>query len=230
MFDQAIDTYLNDIDRQLTEAEIQAELAEIGRYTIPYCLFPVKPVYANGGWGVMYDYQECETGHQIFTIGWYENLSDCLIHHKEVARMNIKDMFPSQYLHHRDLRGKQHIVTIKSIKAKMMKGRDDQDERKFMLGFVEKINSHHKPMILNKTNAMKIAEVLDSDETKDWLGKQITIYPALVNAFGKETPAIRVLGQELEEEYLDEDTDSEFMEELEDELPMPEEELQEIPF
>ena len=49
-----------------------------------------------------------------------------------------------------------------------------------------------KSMVLNKTNAKAISTTLKSPFTEDWIGKQITIYPTTVSAFGQQVEAIRV--------------------------------------
>jgi hypothetical protein len=49
-----------------------------------------------------------------------------------------------------------------------------------------------KALVLNKTNWKTINEVLGSDETDDWAGKQITLYATEVESFGETVLAIRV--------------------------------------
>lgn len=49
-----------------------------------------------------------------------------------------------------------------------------------------------KGMVLNRTNSKVIARVLNSPYMEDWVGKEITLYPTMVQAFGQPTLAIRV--------------------------------------
>jgi hypothetical protein len=48
-----------------------------------------------------------------------------------------------------------------------------------------------KGMVLNKTNANKIAEMF-GDDTDQWSGESITLYEAMVDFKGQTVPAIRV--------------------------------------
>jgi hypothetical protein len=62
-------------------------------------------------------------------------------------------------------------------------------------GEVEKIvvqfRKRDKKLVLNKTNAETIARML-GDDTDDWIGKEIQLYPAQVNFAGQMVPAVRV--------------------------------------
>lgn len=59
---------------------------------------------------------------------------------------------------------------------------------KIVLSFAGK----EKCLILNKTNAKTIEEMLGSDETDRWMGKSIVLYVAKVDYQGQRVPAIRV--------------------------------------
>jgi hypothetical protein len=49
-----------------------------------------------------------------------------------------------------------------------------------------------KTLVLNKTNASIITDVLGSDDTDDWMGKRIVLYATKVDFQGKRVDAIRV--------------------------------------
>ena len=49
-----------------------------------------------------------------------------------------------------------------------------------------------KGLVLNVTNANRIAVNLGSDEIDDWIGKAITIYPTTTEFNGKQVDCIRV--------------------------------------
>ena len=49
-----------------------------------------------------------------------------------------------------------------------------------------------KGVVLNKTNAKVISQVLGSPFIEEWIGKEITLYATEVQAFGQTVPAIRV--------------------------------------
>ena len=84
---------------------------------------------------------------------------------------------------------KNVTVTIESI---------DQDEtfngKEKETVTVLKFKGAKKGMILNKTNAKKIAEVTGSPYIEDWIGQQITLTTQTVSAFGQQVEAIRIKG------------------------------------
>ena len=93
--------------------------------------------------------------------------------------MNIDSAFPSNYLKASDLGDKSPVVTIDRIEVEPI-GRDK--EMKPVIYFQGK----EKGLVLNKTNAKKIAELTGSKDTDDWAGCQIRIY-ATETEFGGET-------------------------------------------
>lgn len=96
--------------------------------------------------------------------------------------MKIGAAFPSAYLKAADLQGRKCMVTMRQISMEEIGG-----EHKPVLLF----DGTDKGLILNKTNANIIAE-MHGEETDDWLGKKIVLYPARVEFSGKIVDAIRV--------------------------------------
>lgn len=97
--------------------------------------------------------------------------------------MNINSAFPSNYLKAADLQGRRIAVTIDRV-------------------VMEDIGGEHKPvvffqgkdrgMVLNKTNAQMIAELAGAEETDEWSGVKIVLYPTKTDFQGKRVDAIRV--------------------------------------
>lgn len=100
--------------------------------------------------------------------------------------MRISQLFPSKYVKAADLNGKPVTLTIAKLVVEEM-GHGAEKERKPVLYF-EKAT---KGLVLNRTNAMTIAG-LYGDESNEWAGKRVTIYPTRVRAFGTMQDAIRV--------------------------------------
>jgi hypothetical protein len=99
--------------------------------------------------------------------------------------MNIKTAFPSNYLKAAELTG-DVTYTIKGVEVETLgQGKDAEDKP------VVYFNESDKGLVLNKTNAATIGEMY-GDETNNWIGKRITVYPASVPFQGKMTQAIRV--------------------------------------
>lgn len=99
--------------------------------------------------------------------------------------MNIESAFPSHYLKASDLGDKSPVVTIDRIEVEPI-GRDK--EMKPILYFQGK----DKGLVLNKTNAKKIAELTGSKDTDDWAGCQIRIYATETEFGGETVECIRV--------------------------------------
>ena len=95
---------------------------------------------------------------------------------------NVNDMFPSKYLKCADLKGRAHELTMERIEQETLNG-----EPKFVLYFADK----EKGLVLNKTNAMMISSEYGND-TEEWRGHAIVVYPDKTMFQGKPTECIRV--------------------------------------
>ena len=98
--------------------------------------------------------------------------------------MKVSQVFAGEYLAAADLQGQEHTVVIASVELKEF---DDGD--KLLLTF----QNRKKGLVANKTNSKRIA-MLYGDETEGWVGKEIILYPDIVDYQGKPTEAIRVRG------------------------------------
>ena len=98
---------------------------------------------------------------------------------------NYLSLFPSKWLAAADLEGDDRIVKIKGITAAEEVGQQ-KDKRPIVY-----FQGVEKGMVLNKTNAKRIAKLYGNDTDK-WIGKSITLYPSECD-FGDETvPCLRV--------------------------------------
>lgn len=97
--------------------------------------------------------------------------------------MKTSEAFPSNYLKAADLNGRSVRVVIDSVSMDKI-----GDDRKPIVSFVGK----DKSLVLNKTNANRIAEHSSSDEMDDWAGWTVTLYACKVDYQGKRVDAIRV--------------------------------------
>jgi hypothetical protein len=95
------------------------------------------------------------------------------------------DVYGGNYLSAEDLNGREVTVRIESVST--MTDNDSQ-KKKLVLHFQGKV----KTLVLNVTNANSCQELLGSDETDDWIGRKICLFPTKVNFQGKMVPAIRV--------------------------------------
>lgn len=99
--------------------------------------------------------------------------------------MNINSAFPSNYIKASDLNESAVVVTIREIKVEQV-GRDKDTK------LVAYFQGKEKGLVLNKTNARKIAEITGSQDTDDWPGSQIMIYPTETEFAGESVECIRV--------------------------------------
>lgn len=101
--------------------------------------------------------------------------------------MKISKVFPSKYVKAADLDGKTVTLTILKVTMEEMTTHDNKKANKPVVWF-EKAT---KGFVINLTNALIIAN-LYGDETDNWTGKRISIYPTRVKAFGQMQDCIRV--------------------------------------
>jgi hypothetical protein len=96
--------------------------------------------------------------------------------------MRVAEQFPSKYLSADDLQGKPAVVRMGECINELLDGKN-----KMILSF----QGRKKTMVLNKTNATKIADIY-GEETEDWYDKVIELYTAEVDFQGRTVEAIRV--------------------------------------
>lgn len=96
--------------------------------------------------------------------------------------MDINSSFPSNYLKAADLQNKTVKLTIRTVIEEKM-GSDIRPVLYFQ--------GKDKGMVLNKTNAMTIAQMF-GPETDNWNGGTIEVFPAFVDYQGKQVQGLRV--------------------------------------
>ncbi len=97
--------------------------------------------------------------------------------------MKVAAAFPGTFIKAADLGGKRVTVVIDRVELEDVGG-----ETKPVLHFRGK----NRGLVLNKTNASAIWGINGSDDTDDWPGTTIVLYPTKVDFQGKRVDAIRV--------------------------------------
>lgn len=97
--------------------------------------------------------------------------------------MKISDAFPAAYLKVTDLQGRRVTVTIDHVDME-----DIGDDHKPVAYFAGK----SKGLVLNRTNANMIVEIVGSEETDGWKGHAIVLFATKVDFQGRRVDAIRV--------------------------------------
>lgn len=86
--------------------------------------------------------------------------------------MKTSELKQSKYMKKEDCGEDGILVTIAGLKQENVAPDNKPEELKWILHF----NGDHKPLVLNGTNTKLIEKALGSDETDDWLGKQIVLF------------------------------------------------------
>jgi hypothetical protein len=115
----------------------------------------------------------------------------------------VTDFFPSNYLRCPDLNGDTRIVTIDRVETAEFEN-DGRKQKKPVVYFKE---AGIKPLVCNKTNMTAIALATKEEDSDNWGGKQICLFPDLVSFKGTTTEAIRIRRafsmQQRQEEFND---------------------------
>lgn len=102
--------------------------------------------------------------------------------------MKMKEMFPGGggMWKAADLDGEAITLTIESIEMAKLGKEDDADVKPLM-----HFQGEPKGLVLNKTNAKLIAHAYGED-TDEWIGKPLELFPTIVEFQGRDVAAIRV--------------------------------------
>jgi hypothetical protein len=101
--------------------------------------------------------------------------------------MKRDEVFPSKFLKAADLGGREVTVTIKDAPLELLKSPSGEEQSKVVLYFAGK----KKSLPLNRVNWDTVAGIC-GDDTEDWQGGQITLYPAKTEMAGKSVDCIRI--------------------------------------
>jgi hypothetical protein len=101
--------------------------------------------------------------------------------------MKKNDVFPSKYLKCADLNGKPITVTIQAATYELLKSPEGKEQNKIVLSF----QGAKKTLPLNITNFDSCAGIC-GDDTDNWPGHKIELYPAKTQMGGKTVDCIRI--------------------------------------
>jgi hypothetical protein len=100
--------------------------------------------------------------------------------------MKQGDAFPSVWLKAADLKGKTVTVTIEDCRSEVVDRKTGKTQP--VLTFEGK----DKQLGLNVTNFKRVAELTGEDDSENWAGHQIALFPCMVDFQGKSIEAIRI--------------------------------------
>jgi hypothetical protein len=114
-------------------------------------------------------------------------LSRRMICIRKDSQMKKDDVFPSKYLKHTDLQGKPTTATVERAVLETLKSPEGKTQDKIVLYFA----GAKKSLPLNVTNFDAVAGIC-GDDTDNWSGCQIELYPSKMQMAGKTVDCIRV--------------------------------------
>lgn len=125
--------------------------------------------------------------------------------------MKATAMIPSKFLKKEDV-DPAKLVTIKAMRQANVAMDDKPEELKWTVLFKEL----DKPMVLNSTNIQLLVNALGTDETDEWVGKQVVVYnDPNVSFAGKITGGVRIRAPKKKTVEAPVPTDADF----EDDIP-----------
>ena len=101
--------------------------------------------------------------------------------------MRKTDVFPSKYLSAGDLGGKPHVLEIARAPLETLKA-NGSEQAKIVLYF----RDAKKSLPLNKTNFDAVADCAGTDETDNWPGVRVEVFPTTTEMQGKTVACIRI--------------------------------------
>ncbi len=104
---------------------------------------------------------------------------------------SFRSHFPSKYLKADDLNGRPALGTIARVVSELI-GADKNP--KPVCYFTE---TSLKPFVLNLTNSVSIAAIAGTEDTDEWPGTKVVLFPTSTFFQGKDTPCIRVRAPKL---------------------------------
>jgi hypothetical protein len=96
--------------------------------------------------------------------------------------MELDDVYQSNSIKATDLKGLEHTVVIETVTKK-----EFDNGSKLILTF----QGRKKSLVCNRTNAKRIA-FTHGTNTDHWIGREIILYPEVVDFKGEPTLAVRV--------------------------------------
>lgn len=97
--------------------------------------------------------------------------------------MKANDAFPSKFIAAADLQGEERTLKITHVDTDEIGGK-----KKFICHFA----GAKKGLVLNKTNFNTIVKVTGQDDTDDWTGFEVCLYPTMVDFQGEQVDAVRI--------------------------------------
>ncbi len=103
--------------------------------------------------------------------------------------MDYREMFDSPFVTAFDLKGGDVLIDVIRVEKQSIKSSKGEDAKPVVF-----CKQFAKGIVFNKTNSKRTAALYGND-TANWIGKQLTLYPSEVEVEGDTKPCIRVRPQ-----------------------------------
>jgi hypothetical protein len=107
------------------------------------------------------------------------------------------ELFPGRFLKSGEFKGRDVTLKVRDVDIEDLPDKkgtkvNEDGERVRVRGIIS-FEKTDKQLVLNRTNG-ECLKAMFGRNPNDWIGKRVTFFPAVVDAFGEETTAIRVRG------------------------------------
>src|SRR3990170_1464360 len=102
--------------------------------------------------------------------------------------MKIDDIFPRKYATGEDLAGKPVTLEIRAVIPETMRPAPNAQPIDKWVVYFERAE---KGVILSRTLANQIVDATGQDDTNNWIGKRVTLFPLPMRVAGRDVIAIR---------------------------------------
>lgn len=127
----------------------------------------------------------------------------------------VNDMLDSKYLKQSDV-SEDTIVTVRKIGRVNLAKEGEPPEEKWAVMFKE----FNKPMLLNSTNIKLLEKACGSDDTDDWVGKEVILYVDENVSFGGQVVGgLRIRKQRTEPARRSMEPQGKPLAEMDDDIP-----------
>lgn len=122
---------------------------------------------------------------------WREPEHDIELYYEQEPVMHISKMVSSRFIKSNDVE-QPVLVTINGVKKTNVAKENEPPEEKYLLTF----SDFNKPLVLNVTNINLCAVACKSENTDDWIGRQIVLEndPTVMYG-GRLTGGVRIRAQ-----------------------------------
>lgn len=113
------------------------------------------------------------------------------------AGYDYDELFPGRFLKAGELKERDVTLQIAAVEIEEMPDEQgskvNKEGKRVKVRGILSFDKTSRQLVINRTNGESL-KAMFGRKTMDWVGKRVTLYPAIVESFGEQVPAIRVRG------------------------------------